>query len=104
VVTTPVFNDADECSETLNLRDLRHPSPQSASKLTLSRCSHHPYCSQSEKAVEVWLSITKSPGRATSRAFVLYRRLLTDLSHADLDNKFAAPIALISSAIPPRND
>jgi hypothetical protein len=55
---------------------------------TLSRRCHHPYCSQLEKAVEVCLATTKSTRQAISHAFVLYHELVTELSHADLNNKF----------------
>jgi hypothetical protein len=36
-----------------------------------------------------------------SHAFVLYRELITELSHDDLDNKFTDRIALIRPSLPP---
>jgi hypothetical protein len=36
-----------------------------------------------------------------SHAFVLYRELVTELSPADLDNKFTDRIALICPSLPP---
>ena len=48
-----------------------------------------------KKAVGVCLATTKSTWRTISHAFVLYRELVTELSHADLDNKFTDRIALI---------
>jgi hypothetical protein len=71
---------------------------------TLSRRCHHPYCSQLEKAVGVCLATTKSTWRTTSHAFVLYRELVTELSHADLDNKFTDRIALICPSLPPTDN
>ena len=71
---------------------------------TLSRCCHHPYCSQLEKAVGVCLATTKSTRRTISHAFVLYRELVTELSHADLDKKFADRIALICPSLPPTDN
>jgi hypothetical protein len=71
---------------------------------TLSRRCHHPYCSQLEKAVEVCLATTKSTRRTISRAFVLYRELVTELSDADLDNKFTDRIALIRPSFPPTDN
>jgi len=71
---------------------------------TLSRRCHHPYCSQLEKAVGVCLATTKSTRRTISHAFVLYRELVTELSHADLDNKFTDRIALICRSLPPTDN
>ena len=71
---------------------------------TLSRRCHHPYCSQLEKAVGVCLATTKSTWRTISHAFVLYRELVTELSHADLDNKFTNRIALICPSLPPTDN
>ena len=71
---------------------------------TLSRRCHHPYCSQLEKAVGVCLATTKSTWRTISHAFVLYRELVTELSHADLDNKFTDRIALICPSLPPTDN
>ena len=65
---------------------------------------HHPYCSQLEKAVGVCLATTKSTWRTISHAFVLYRELVTELSHADLDNKFTDRIALICRSLPPTDN
>ena len=70
----------------------------------LSRRCHHPYCSQLEKAVGVCLATTKSTWRTISHAFVLYRELVTELSHADLDNKFTDRIALICPSLPPTDN
>ena len=69
---------------------------------TLSRLCHHPYCSQLEKAVGVCVATTKSAWRTISHTFVLYRELVTELSHADLDSKFTDRIALICPSLPPR--
>jgi len=66
----------------------------------LSRRCHHPYCSQLEKAVGVCLATMKSSWRKISHAFVLYRELVTELSHADLDNKFTDRITLICPSRP----
>ena len=71
---------------------------------TLSRRCHHPYCSQLEKAVGVCLATTKSTRRTISHAFVLYRELVTEFSHADLDNKFTDRIALICPSLPPTDN
>jgi hypothetical protein len=71
---------------------------------TLSRRRHHPYCSQLEKAVGVCLAATKSRWRTISHAFVLYRELVSELSHADLGNKFADRIALICPSLPPTDN
>ena len=71
---------------------------------TLSRRCHHPYCSQLEKAVEVCPATTKSTWRTISHAFVLYRELVTELSHAGLDNKFTDRIALICPSLPPTDN
>ena len=71
---------------------------------TLSRRCHHPYCSQLEKAVEVCLATTKSTWQAISQAFVLYRELVSELFHADLDDKFTDPIALICPNLPPTDN
>jgi len=68
---------------------------------TLSRRCHHPYCSQLEKAVGVCLATTKG---TISHAFVLYRELVTELSHAGLDNKFTDRIALICPSLPPTDN
>ena len=68
---------------------------------TLSRRCHHPYCSQLEKAVGVCLATTKG---TISHAFVLYRELVTELSHAGLDNKFTDRIALICPSLPPADN
>jgi hypothetical protein len=70
----------------------------------LSRRCHHPSCSQLEKAVEVYLATTKSTWRTISHAFVLYPELVTELSHADLDNKFTDRIALICPRLTPTDD
>jgi hypothetical protein len=70
-----------------------------------SRRCHHPYCSQLEKAVEVCLGRpTKSTRRTISHAFVLYRELVTELSHDDLDNKVTDRIALICPSLPPTDN
>ena len=50
------------------------------------------------------LATTKSTRRTISHAFVLYRELVTELSHADLDNKFADRIALICPSLPPTDN
>src|SRR5580658_3287287 len=71
---------------------------------TLSRRCHHPYCSQLEKAVGICLATTKSTRRTISHAFVLYRELVTELSHTDLDKKFADRIALICPSLPPTDN
>jgi hypothetical protein len=71
---------------------------------TLSRRCHHPYCSQLEKAVGVCLATTKTTWRTISHAFVLYRELVTELSHAGLDNKFTDRIAPICRNLPPTDD
>ena len=71
---------------------------------TLSRRCHHPYCSQLEKAVGVCLATTKSTWRTISHVFVLYRELVTELSHAGLDNKFADRIALKWPSRPPTDN
>jgi hypothetical protein len=71
---------------------------------TSSRRCHHPYCSQLEKAVGVCLATTKSWWQAISHAFVLYRELVSELSHAALDDKFTDRIALICPSLPPTDN
>src|SRR5579863_8896177 len=71
---------------------------------TLSRRCHHPYCSQLEKAVEVCLATTKSTWRAISHAFVLYRELVSELFHVDLDGKFTNRIALRCPSLAPTDN
>jgi hypothetical protein len=98
------------------------------------RYCHHPYCSQVEKncaclpsprrstrrrfraavtthIVLSWKKLwgfawqpTKSTRRTISHAFVLYRELVTELSHDDLDNKFTDRIALICPSLPPTDN
>ena len=68
-----------------------------------ARC-HHPYCSQLEKAVGVCLVTTKSTWRTISHAFVLYRELVSELFHADLDKKFTDRIALMCPSLPPTDN
>ena len=80
------------------------PSPAEYHGPTLSRRCHHPYCSQLEKAVGACLATTKSTWRTTSHAFVLYRESVTELSHADLDNKFTDRISLICRSLPPTDN
>jgi hypothetical protein len=75
---------------------------QSATQL--SRRCHHPYCSQLEKGVEVCLATAKSTLRAISHAFVLYRELVSEVFHADLDDKFTDRIALICPNLPPTDN
>jgi hypothetical protein len=75
---------------------------QSATQL--SRRCHHPYCSQLEKGVEVCLATAKSTLRAISYAFVLYRELVSEVFHADLDDKFTDRIALICPNLPPTDN
>jgi hypothetical protein len=84
---------------TLLIFKLHH---QSATQL--SRRCHHPYCSQLEKAVEVCPATTKSTWQAISQAFVLYRELVSELSHADLHDKFTDRIALICPNLPPTDN
>jgi hypothetical protein len=79
------------------------PSPAEYTA-TLSRRCHHPYCSQLEKALGICLAITKSTWRTISHAFVLYRELVTELSHAGLDNQFTDRIALICPSLPPTDN
>ena len=52
----------------------------------------------------VCLATTKSTWRTISHAFVLYRELVTELSHADLDNKFTDRIALICLSLAPTDN
>jgi hypothetical protein len=47
---------------------------------------------------------TKSTRRTISHAFVLYRELVSELFHADLDNKFTDRIALICPNLPPTDN
>ena len=80
------------------------PFPTAECTAPLSRRCHHPYCSQLEKAVELCLGTTKSTWRTISHAFVLYRELVTEFSHADLDNQFTDRIALRCPSLPPTDN
>ena len=92
----------------------------------IAQMCHHPCCSQVEKSCgslpsprrrvraavtthivlswkKLWgvcLATTKSTLQMISHAFVLYRELVTELSHAGLDNKFTDRIALICPSLP----
>ena len=57
-----------------------------------------------KKAVEICPATTKSTWPMISHAFVLYRELVTELSPADLDNKFTDRIALICPSLPPTDN
>jgi hypothetical protein len=100
----------------------------------IAQVCHHPRCSQVEKSCgclrsprrsirrrfraavtthivlswkKLWgvcLAITKSTWRTISHAFVLYRELVTELSHAELDNKSTDQIALICPSLPPTDN
>ena len=52
----------------------------------------------------VCLATTKSAWPTISHTFVLYRELVTELSHADLDSKFTDRIALICPSFPPTDN
>jgi len=57
-----------------------------------------------KKLCGVCLATTNSTWRTISYAFVLYRELVTELSHPGLDNKFTNRIALICPSLPPRDN
>jgi hypothetical protein len=100
----------------------------------IAQMCHHPCCSQVEKSCgclpsprrsirrrfraavtthivlswkKLWgvcLATTKSTLQMISHAFVLYRELVTELSHYDLENKFTERIALICPSLPPTDN
>jgi hypothetical protein len=100
----------------------------------VTQMCHHPCCSQVEKSCEylplprrstrrrfraavtthivlswkklwgVCQATTKSTLQMISHAFVLYRELVTELSHYDLDNKFTDRIAPICPSLPPTDN
>ena len=100
----------------------------------IAQVCHHPCCSQVEKScgclpsprrrtrrrfraavtthiVLSWKNLwgsacatTKSKWRTISHAFVLYRELVSEVFHADLDVKFTDRIALICPNLPPTDN
>ena len=96
----------------------------------IAQVCHHPCCSQVEKSCgclpsprrsvraavtthivlswkKLWavcLATTNSTWRTISYAFVLYRELVSEVFHADLDDKFTDRIALICPNLPPTDN